>query len=86
MPGASVPLAGYGSSDCDCETHLFFFEKRWSNSSVFHLINITNEARQNTRHGGAQMFRFVTSLFGYAHRHCTFPITAKNPGTLTGRE
>jgi Uri superfamily endonuclease len=28
MRGASVPLAGFGSSDCDCETHLFFFEKR----------------------------------------------------------
>ena len=28
MPGASVTLAGFGSSDCDCGTHLFFFEKR----------------------------------------------------------
>ncbi len=28
MKGASVPLAGFGSSDCDCETHLFFFWKR----------------------------------------------------------
>jgi len=27
MPGASVPLAGFGSSDCDCESHLFFFAK-----------------------------------------------------------
>ena len=26
------------------------------------------------------MFRFVTSLFGCAHHHCTFPITAKRPG------
>ena len=26
------------------------------------------------------MFRFVTSLFGCAHRHCTFPMTAKTPG------
>jgi hypothetical protein len=23
------------------------------------------------------MFRFVNSLFGCAHQHCTFPITAK---------
>lgn len=30
---------------------------------------------------GAQMFRFVTSLFGCAHRRCTFPITAKKPGS-----
>jgi hypothetical protein len=27
------------------------------------------------------MFRFVTSLFGCAHHHCTFPITAKKHGT-----
>jgi hypothetical protein len=25
------------------------------------------------------MLRFVTSLFGCAHHHCTFPITAKKP-------
>lgn len=28
MRGVSVPLAGFGSSDCDCETHLFFFKRR----------------------------------------------------------
>jgi Uri superfamily endonuclease len=28
MPGASMPLAGFGSSDCDCKSHLFFSEKR----------------------------------------------------------
>ena len=26
------------------------------------------------------MFRFVATLFGCAHRHCTFPITAKKRG------
>jgi Uri superfamily endonuclease len=26
LPGACVPLPGFGSSDCRCETHLFFFE------------------------------------------------------------
>ena len=26
------------------------------------------------------MFRFVRSLFGCAHHHCTFPITSKSPG------
>lgn len=25
MPGVSVPMPGFGSSDCGCETHLFFF-------------------------------------------------------------
>ena len=26
--GASVPLAGFGASDCRCESHLYFFESR----------------------------------------------------------
>jgi Uri superfamily endonuclease len=26
MPGASIPLPGFGSSDCECDTHLFRFE------------------------------------------------------------
>src|SRR5271165_6614689 len=26
--GASVPLSGFGSADCRCESHLFFFEQR----------------------------------------------------------
>jgi Uri superfamily endonuclease len=28
MSGACVPLPGFGSSDCDCETHLFWFKRR----------------------------------------------------------
>jgi len=28
LRGASVPLAGFGSSDCRCKTHLFFFTRR----------------------------------------------------------
>jgi Uri superfamily endonuclease len=27
MPGASVPMIGFGASDCGCESHLFFFAK-----------------------------------------------------------
>ena len=26
LPGAGVPLPGFGSSDCDCETHLVHFD------------------------------------------------------------
>ncbi len=25
LPGASIPLAGFGSSDCQCESHLYLF-------------------------------------------------------------
>jgi Uri superfamily endonuclease len=28
LRGASVPAAGFGSSDCHCKTHLFFFTRR----------------------------------------------------------
>lgn len=28
LPGASLPLIGFGSSDCGCETHLYFFGSR----------------------------------------------------------
>ncbi|MCC6860502.1 MAG: GIY-YIG nuclease family protein [Bryobacterales bacterium] len=29
LPGALVPLPGFGSSDCRCESHLFFFRTRF---------------------------------------------------------
>ena len=25
LPGASIPLAGFGASDCACDSHPFFF-------------------------------------------------------------
>jgi len=28
LRGARVPLDGFGSSDCRCNSHLFFFQKR----------------------------------------------------------
>jgi len=28
LPGAAIPLAGFGSSDCGCPAHLFFFSRR----------------------------------------------------------
>jgi Uri superfamily endonuclease len=28
LPGAEAPLAGFGSSDCACATHLYAFEER----------------------------------------------------------
>ena len=31
--GASVPLAGFGSSDCRCESHLYFFPSRPSRNA-----------------------------------------------------
>ena len=28
LPGAQMPLAGFGSSDCRCRSHLYFFKMR----------------------------------------------------------
>lgn len=28
MPGVKMPLAGFGSSDCECATHLFWFSTK----------------------------------------------------------
>jgi len=39
LRGASIPIAGFGSSDCRCKTHLFFFTRRPS----------FNEFRQRAR-------------------------------------
>lgn len=27
LPGAGMPMPGFGSSDCDCEAHLFWFQR-----------------------------------------------------------
>lgn len=34
MPSASVPLPGFGSSDCECKSHLFYFKKRPDQSAI----------------------------------------------------
>ena len=33
LPGASIPLAGFGASDCACESHLYFFKGRPSRAA-----------------------------------------------------
>ena len=36
--GASVPLVGFGSTDCGCESHLFFFEHRPSRERLRQVL------------------------------------------------
>ncbi len=31
------------------------------------------------------MLRFVSSMFGCSHQHCTFPITAKRPASVSSQ-
>ena len=34
MENASVPVLGFGSSDCNCLTHLVFFDNRWGQHRI----------------------------------------------------
>jgi Uri superfamily endonuclease len=36
---AKVPLKGFGSSDCDCTTHLFYFEHKPTKAALEKLLN-----------------------------------------------
>jgi Uri superfamily endonuclease len=38
--GASVPLAGFGSSDCTCESHLFFLGSRPSRAAFARRLGV----------------------------------------------
>ena len=40
MPGVSVPMLGFGSSDCACEAHLFFFKSRAMRNRVLGALNV----------------------------------------------
>jgi Uri superfamily endonuclease len=38
MPGVTAPVPGFGSSDCDCEAHLFFFRSHSVRERVFEAL------------------------------------------------
>ncbi len=40
LPGASVALTGFGSSDCGCETHLYFFRSRPSMAAFARRLRV----------------------------------------------
>ena len=47
LRGGSVPLAGFGSSDCRCNSHLFFFKSKPGSKNFRRKIhsNIASHAR-----------------------------------------
>jgi Uri superfamily endonuclease len=49
-PGATIPLAGFGSSDCDCESHLFFFRERPSRRSFVERLKRLYPASEAVRY------------------------------------
>ncbi len=50
--GASVPLAGFGASDCQCESHLYFFRSRPSKSVFVRSLRASGE-----RHPAVRLLR-----------------------------
>jgi Uri superfamily endonuclease len=50
--GASVPLAGFGSSDCTCKSHLFFFGSRPSRAVFARRLGVFDR-----RHPPVRLFR-----------------------------
>lgn len=38
VPGGAVPFPGFGSSDCGCESHLYFFGKRLKRSDFYSAL------------------------------------------------
>jgi Uri superfamily endonuclease len=45
IPGAATPLAGFGSSDCDCMTHLLQFEKQTPAAAIRLALRLRGAAR-----------------------------------------
>lgn len=37
--GASIPLSGFGASDCGCEAHLFYFARRPSRTTFQDMLH-----------------------------------------------
>lgn len=41
--GASIPLAGFGASDCQCESHLYFFRSRPSRNAFVRSLRTSDQ-------------------------------------------
>jgi len=49
LPGASIPLAGFGASDCRCDSHLYFFERRPSRAAFAGSLRATDHRHPPVR-------------------------------------
>ncbi|MCU0860250.1 MAG: GIY-YIG nuclease family protein [Thermoplasmata archaeon] len=53
--GSTVPIPGFGSSDCSCESHLFYFgdvDARWATESLAHAVAFLPCAYERERETG----------------------------------
>lgn len=49
QPGMSIPLAGFGASDCECESHLYFFGSRPSKNAFVRSLRASGERHPQVR-------------------------------------
>ena len=47
--GASIPLAGFGASDCQCESHLYFFRSRPSRNAFVRSLRTSGQKHPQVR-------------------------------------
>jgi len=47
--GASIPLAGFGASDCQCESHLYFFQSRPSRDAFVRGLRTSGKKHPQVR-------------------------------------
>ncbi len=49
QPGVSIPLAGFGASDCHCKSHLYFFRSRPSKHAFVRSLRASGERHPQVR-------------------------------------
>ena len=49
LPGASIPMAGFGASDCACESHLCFFNRRPSRAAFARSLRAFDDSHPPVR-------------------------------------
>lgn len=49
QPGASIPLAGFGASDCGCDSHLCFFQSRPSRNAFIRSLRTSCQRHPQVR-------------------------------------
>ena len=59
MPSASAPHKGFGSSDCQCESHLFFYAKQPKFSTFKRRLSGLKEISSQVKRGDLTICRVV---------------------------
>lgn len=49
QPGVSIPLAGFGASDCHCESHLYFLPNRPSKNAFIRSLRVSGHRHPQVR-------------------------------------